>query len=70
MMQRSKEKGSKSALVILDGNTSKHAANNLPGFDVVNVKNLRVKDLAPGCFAGRMVIFSENSFKKLSEMVV
>ncbi|GAB4305553.1 MAG: 50S ribosomal protein L4 [Promethearchaeota archaeon] len=41
------------------------AARNLPGVDVVHVRNLSTEDLAPGARAGRLVVWTESSVKSL-----
>ncbi|MBU0953091.1 MAG: 50S ribosomal protein L4 [Nanoarchaeota archaeon] len=41
---------------------------NLAGFDIVNVHEIRVEDLAPGGDAGRMAIFTESAIKELERI--
>ncbi len=43
------------------------AASNVPGVDVITLKNLNVELLAPGAHAGRLTIWSENAIKALRE---
>jgi large subunit ribosomal protein L4e len=42
------------------------SCKNLPGVDVLNVKNLSVENLAPGAVPGRLTIWSKSSIEKLS----
>ena len=41
------------------------AANNLPGVDVAKVKNLNAELLAPGTHAGRLTVWTKDSFEEL-----
>jgi len=52
----------KSVLVVVakDGGVWR-AARNIPGVDVVEVKNLRAEHLAPGGTAGRLTVWSEGA---------
>jgi large subunit ribosomal protein L4e len=45
----------------------KKSAKNLPGFDVVNLKKLDVKTLAPGAQAGRLCIWTKSSIQELDK---
>jgi len=40
-------------------------ASNLPGIDVIKVKNLNAKELAPGTMPGRFTLWTESSVKAL-----
>lgn len=42
------------------------AGRNIPGVDVVLVRNLQVQDLAPGGHPGRICIWSEGAFEKIN----
>jgi len=44
------------------------AARNLPGVDVVNIKDLNPELLAPGTHPGRLTIWTSSSIKELSKM--
>lgn len=44
------------------------AIRNIPGVEVANVERLNLLTLAPGGQFGRFVIWTENAFKKLSEI--
>ena len=46
------------------------ACENLLGVDLVEAKNLNVLDLAPGTEAGRLVIWTKNSFSNLSSNIL
>jgi len=46
----------------------KKAMRNIPGVDTVSVERLNLLSLAPGGNFGRLVIWTEGAFKKLSEM--
>jgi len=43
------------------------AFKNLPGADVADVRNLPVYMLAPGCFPGRLTLWTINSFNYLAD---
>jgi large subunit ribosomal protein L4e len=49
---------------VSSGSVTKAAAN-LSGVDVVRVKDLQVRHLAPGTHGGRLTIFSENAIPEL-----
>lgn len=64
-----KYKKKKSILfVIIKNNGILNAAKNIPGSDICLVNNLNAELLAPGTHAGRLVIWSESSIKKLDEI--
>jgi large subunit ribosomal protein L4e len=44
------------------------AANNLPGVDVANVKNLNAELLAPGTHAGRLTVWTKDSVEALKSL--
>ncbi len=58
----------KSVLLVVDrdGGVVK-AAKNLPGVDVVLVKDLNVELLAPGCHAGRLTVWTKSAVEYLGE---
>ena len=43
------------------------AAQNLPGFDIIMVKNLNAELLAPGTHAGRLTMWTEDAVKMLEK---
>ncbi len=43
------------------------AVRNIPGADIINVKNLNVCALAPGSIPGRLVIFTEDSLNLMGK---
>ena len=58
----------KSVLIVISEDNGIHkAARNIPGVDVVNVKNLSVIHLAPGGHAGRLTIWTESALGQLEE---
>ena len=42
-------------------------AKNIPGIDIVHVRNLNVELLAPGSFPGRLTIFTQGAIEKLEK---
>ncbi|EPR79557.1 60S ribosomal protein L4 [Spraguea lophii 42_110] len=44
------------------------AIRNIPGVDTERVENLSILDLAPGGQAGRLIIWMEDAFEKLTEI--
>ncbi len=58
----------KSALLVVDRDDGIFkAASNLPGIDVVLVKDLNVELLAPGCHAGRLTVWTKSAINYLGE---
>lgn len=58
----------KSLLIIVsDTGMADRGFRNLPGVDVIPLRNLNTEDLAPGGIAGRLTLFSENAFEQLSK---
>lgn len=55
-------------LVVSDSKEIKKAGRNLPGVEVVQVRNLNVELLAPGASPGRLVIWSESALKELERL--
>lgn len=43
------------------------AARNIPGLDIVDVKNINAEELAPGANPGRATIWTESSIDRLSK---
>ncbi|MCM8780015.1 MAG: 50S ribosomal protein L4 [Candidatus Omnitrophica bacterium] len=43
------------------------SACNIPGIDIVEIKNINAELLAPGCQAGRLVIISEDAIRLLEK---
>jgi len=54
-------------LVIYDNEPIRYAFKNLPGVDVVDVRNIKVHDLAPGCLPGRLTIWTLKAFEYLAK---
>ncbi len=44
-----------------------NAARNIPGVDIVEVKNLNAELLAPGCHPGRLTVWTESSIEKMGK---
>jgi large subunit ribosomal protein L4e len=66
-----KYKKSKSILIVVKEDFGIfRAARNIPGVDVIQVRNLSVDDLAPGGLAGRLVLWTESAFKELNNYEV
>jgi len=58
----------KGPLLIVAGKCDlSNSGNNIPGIEIVPVKELNVKLLAPGSVVGRTTIWSEDSIKKMNE---
>lgn len=62
-----KYKKRKSILVVAEGSKLKKIVKSFPGIDVSTAGMLNAELLAPGCQAGRLVVWSENAIKKLEE---
>lgn len=54
-------------IVIADDCLAERAARNIPGVEVVKVKDLRITQLAPGAVAGRATVWTESALKQLEE---
>jgi large subunit ribosomal protein L4e len=55
-------KKAKGPLVVVSGKCSLlKSAKNIPGVDVVDVKNINAELLAPGCVPGRLTLFTEEA---------
>jgi large subunit ribosomal protein L4e len=65
-MRGRKYKKKKGPLLVVA--TSARGARNLPGVDVVCVRNLGPEHLAPGTHPGRLVIWTKSAIQKLGEM--
>ncbi len=66
MRGRKYKKKTSALFVVTDVNFAK-VVENIPGVDAVLVKDLSVKDLAPGGQAGRLTIWTESAIKALGE---
>ena len=63
-----KHRAKKSILfVVAEEKSLIKAANNLPGCDVILVKNLNAEILAPGATLGRLTLFTQSAIKKLND---
>ncbi len=64
-----KYKGAKSVLIVVEEDEGiVYGARNLPGVEIIEVKNLGTIHLSPGAKAGRLTIWSESAIKALEEM--
>ena len=54
-------------LVVDDNCEALKAGNNIPGADIVKVKDLCVELLAPGTHAGRLTIWTESAIKAIGD---
>ncbi len=57
-------------IVVLEDHGVSEAASNLPGVEVVKLKDLSVLHLAPGAKPGRLTIYSLNAFEKIDEVLL
>jgi len=57
-------------IVVLEDKGIFDAADNLPGVDVVRLKDLSVLHLAPGAKPGRLTIWSKSAFENLDDVVL
>ncbi len=55
----------KSILIVTDVPTELKAFKSLPGVDISHTKNVSISKLAPGGKGGRLILFTESSFKNL-----
>ena len=62
---RGRKYKSNSGLLFVIGSDEKMARK---GVDVVGVRDLRIKDLAPNGEVGRLVCYSENAVKEIGEV--
>jgi len=63
MRKRRYKKGKSILIIIKEDKGIRKAARNLCGIDIVNVKNLSVRDLAPGGAPGRLTLWTESSIE-------
>ncbi len=52
-------------VVVSDSRGAQRAFGNIPGVDVVRVKDLSVEDLAPGTLPGRLTMWTEDAIREL-----
>jgi large subunit ribosomal protein L4e len=55
-------------IVVAENKGLLHAANNLPGVDIVMVKNLNAEDLAPGTHPGRLTLWTNGAIEQLGKL--
>jgi len=64
-----KMKQSKGPLIVIAANKGiVKAASNIPGLDVVTVKNLNPEILAPGTHAGRLTLWTSGAIEQLEKL--
>jgi large subunit ribosomal protein L4e len=68
MRGRKMKKGKGPLIVINNDNGISKAARNLPGVDIVTVKDLNAELLAPGAHPGRLIIWSKSAFNAIDEI--
>lgn len=61
-----KFKRKKSVLIVINENLGIYqAARNIPGVDIINIKKLNCKDLAPGSKIGRLTLWVKSAINEL-----
>jgi len=55
-------------IVVTENKGVIEAARNIPGVDIVTVKDLNAEILAPGAHPGRLTIWTEGAIEKLAEL--
>lgn len=55
-------------IVVIENKGLADAASNIPGVDVVTVKNLNVELLAPGAHPGRLTLWTNGALEKLDKL--
>ncbi len=68
MRGRKKKMGIGPLIVVSENNGVVEAARNIPGVDVVAVKDLNVELLAPGTHPGRLTLWSSSSIEKIRNL--
>ncbi|MBN1681965.1 50S ribosomal protein L4 [Candidatus Bathyarchaeota archaeon] len=68
MRGRIKKIGKGPLFVISNDNGISKAARNLPGVEVINLRNLNAEVLAPGAHPGRLVLWSKTAFLNLDKI--
>ncbi|MBW3004746.1 50S ribosomal protein L4 [Candidatus Woesearchaeota archaeon] len=63
-----KYKKSKGALIVVSGKCKLlKAAENIPGIDIIEIKNLNAELLAPGAQPGRLTLFTDSAIETLEK---
>lgn len=55
-------------IVVIENKGLADAASNIPGVDVVTVKNLNVELLAPGAHPGRLTLWTNGALETLDKL--
>ncbi len=67
-MRGRKYRKKKSLLIVIDSKDKiMNAAKNIPGVDVIEVRNLNAEALSPGAHGIRLTLWTEGALKKLEE---
>ena len=67
-MRGRKYKKKTGPLIVVSGKCSlENAASNIPGTDIVEIKNINAELLAPGTSPGRLTIFTKSSIEKMEK---
>ena len=66
-MRGRKYKTKTGPLIVVSKECEVERVKNVPGVEIAKVNEINAKILAPGAEAGRLVLFSEDSIKKISE---
>jgi large subunit ribosomal protein L4e len=68
-MRGRKHKKGKGPLIVVSENCKVfYAARNLPGVDIIDVKNLNIELLAPGAHPGRLTIWTASAISQLDNL--
>ena len=70
--RRGRAKKEPKSILIVGHNTEKihKAARNIPGVDVIDVRNLNAEVLAPGTHPGRLTVWSKDAVKMLEGLFI
>tara|TARA_Y100000034_G_scaffold26979_1_gene32115 strand:- start:12670 stop:13476 length:807 start_codon:yes stop_codon:yes gene_type:complete len=67
-MRGRKYRRKKGPLVVVSDNCELiKSAKNIPGIDIVKIKNVNAELLAPGCDVGRLTLFTQKAIEKLGK---
>lgn len=68
MRGRTRKIGKGPLIVVSDDNGISKAARNLPGVDIITLRNLNAELLAPGANPGRLVLWGKTAFTNLDNI--
>jgi large subunit ribosomal protein L4e len=69
-VEKSKQNGTKSVLIVISDSAKTKGGANLPGVDVRRVGELKVRDLAPGTHGGRLTLYTEKALPEIEKRCV